>query len=152
MKKLLILLVLAFLLISFVSASGMGKITAYVVVDNPPSEKTNTSSTDNGAKTETQAPPMPNNFQSGSNKTIPSTASDTAKGVLASKCEAENCTVIVKDIQVGNEAKKAYEVVEQKETKLFGFIKKNITITSYFDADTKELFLTKKPWWQVFAF
>ena len=112
MSKLSISLVLVILLVSLISASNIGKITTYVVVDNSVKEEI-----------------------------------ETDKGVLAVKCELENCTVLVKDVPVGNEAKRAYEVVEQKETKLFGFIKKNMSVTSYFDADTKELILTKKPRW-----
>lgn len=137
MKKLLILFILGLFLISLISASNSAKITAYVVVDNKAESYGNQSEL--------------NDSESNRIQTIAEPASDTAKGVLAVKCERENCTLIVKDIQVGNEAKRAYEVIEQTPVRLFGLIKKNMTITSYYDADTEDLLVIKKPWWAFLA-
>ena len=86
-------------------------------------------------------------------KIMPETASIKARERLRLKnCnESINCTIELKQVGEGNNAKIIYEAKVQKQFKLFGFIKRNKEILTQIDAETGEEILTKRPWWSFLS-
>jgi hypothetical protein len=86
-------------------------------------------------------------------KVMPSTASETAIAKLELKvCSAENnCEIELKETGTGSEAKLTYEVKAKKESRLFGFIKKDMEVEVQLDAETGVVVKAHKPWWAFLA-
>ena len=57
----------------------------------------------------------------------------------------------LKEVQASEGKKLAYEVQAEKQTKLFGFIKKQMRVTAQVNAENGEVIATKKPWWAFLA-
>jgi len=165
MKKLIFFIFASILLFSLIGAinADIAKITAYVV-ENPEGNNgimVGNDSDEHGCKASTgntwcESKQKCLRFweeNCTSVKIMPSTASATAIARLGIKnCNvSEGCTITLKETGAGNKTKAIYEVKAEKETKLFGFIKKNMEVTAEVDAETGEVISTKKPFWAFLA-
>ncbi|MFA7707732.1 MAG: hypothetical protein WCX73_02175 [Candidatus Pacearchaeota archaeon] len=86
-------------------------------------------------------------------KIMPNTASETAIQRLQLKvCSSENnCSIQLKEVGTGEQAKLAYEVKAQKQAKVLGMFKTQMQVQAQVDAETGETIQTKKPWWAFLA-
>jgi len=89
------------------------------------------------------------NGKDSSIKIMPETASETAIQILQIKnCNSSNnCSIELKEVGSGNQTKLAYEVKAQKESRILGIFKTNMSINAEVDAETGEVISTKKAWW-----
>jgi predicted DNA-binding antitoxin AbrB/MazE fold protein len=86
-------------------------------------------------------------------KIMPNTASQRAIERLQLKvCSSENdCTIELKEVGNGEQAKVAYEIKAQKEARVFGMFKTKMQVQAQIDAETEEVIQAKKPWWAFAA-
>ena len=86
-------------------------------------------------------------------KVMPDTASQTAVERLQLKvCSEENqCQIELKEVSDGEEIRAAYEVQAQKEAKVLGLFKTQMTVEAQIDAETGEVINSNKPWWAFLA-
>lgn len=86
-------------------------------------------------------------------KVMPNTASEKAIERLRLKnCAAENgCTIELKEVGSGEQAKAAYEVKAQKESKVLGLFKAKMEVRAQIDAENGEVIKMNKPWWAFLA-
>lgn len=84
-------------------------------------------------------------------KILPENASIRAIEKAKAKCEANNCTVELKEVSINRTKYAVYQVTVEKETKLFGFIKRKVHFFVSVDAETGNVIVVKKPWWAVFS-
>lgn len=82
-------------------------------------------------------------------KIMPDTASEKAFERLRLKvCNEENgCTIELKQVGQGEEAKLAYEVQAERHAKLLGLFRTKLQVRAQIDAENGEVIQTKKPWW-----
>lgn len=86
-------------------------------------------------------------------KVMPNVASEKAiEALRLNNCKAENnCTIELKEVGEGENAKVAYEMNSQREVKVFGLFKAQQKVRAQIDAETGELIDTKAPWWNMFS-
>lgn len=84
-------------------------------------------------------------------KVMPATASATAIANMKAKCEANICTVELKEVGSGDEAKVQYEVKTQKKAKFLGLFGTDMPISADIDASTGKVIKVHKPWWSFLA-
>lgn len=84
-------------------------------------------------------------------KIMPETASQKAIERLRLKNCDEDCSIELKEVDVGQNQKAAYEVKAKKESKIFGLFKKIMDVETQIDAESGEIISTKKPWWSFLA-
>jgi hypothetical protein len=86
-------------------------------------------------------------------KVMPNTASERAIERLQLKnCALENgCTIELKEVGAGEQARAAYEVKAQKDAKVLGMFKTRMQVQAQIDAETGEVIKTKKAWWAFLA-
>jgi hypothetical protein len=84
-------------------------------------------------------------------KVMPNTASETALARLRMKVCAEECTIELKEVGADEDAKMAYEVKAQRDSKVLGMFKARMNVEAQVDAETGELIRTNKPWWAFLA-
>ena len=75
-------------------------------------------------------------------KIMPSTASETAINQLRLK----NYEIVLKEV-----GKPMYEISGQRDVKVIGLFKSEMSVVSYIDADTGIVENTRKPWWGFLA-
>jgi len=86
-------------------------------------------------------------------KVMPDTASERAIERLSLKnCAAENgCSIELKEVGQGEQARVAYEIKAQKEAKVFGMFKAKMQVEAQVDAENGEVIRSNKPWWAFIA-
>ncbi len=86
-------------------------------------------------------------------KIMPNTASETALKRLRLKVcsEANNCSIVLKEVGKNNEIKLAYEVKAQKQSRVLWLFKKRMQVQSQINAETGKIIRVKKPWWAFLA-
>lgn len=85
-------------------------------------------------------------------KIMPEQASARAIAVMNASCGERNCSVELRERNEGRgEVRAVYEVEAYKESKLFGFINKDMKVKAEVDAETGEVIEVNKPWWAVIA-
>lgn len=80
-------------------------------------------------------------------KIMPETASEKAIQRLGEL----NFTIQLKEVGKGNETKVVYELVSEKEGKIFGLFRAKGKVTALVNAETGEVEKTNKPWWAFLA-
>ena len=86
-------------------------------------------------------------------KIMPNTASERALERLRLKvCSEENeCQIELKEVGSGEQAKLAYELKTQRQSKVFGLFKARMQVQAQVDAENGEVIKVKKPWWAFLA-
>lgn len=86
-------------------------------------------------------------------KVMPDVASEKALERLRLKTctEEAGCSIELKEVGVGDEAKLAYEVKTQRTSRILGLFKKNMDVEAQVDAETGDVIQTNKPWWAFLA-
>ncbi len=86
-------------------------------------------------------------------KIMPDAASETALTRLRLKvCSEENeCQIELKEVGQGEQAKLAYEMNIQRQSKFLGMFQKRMNVQAQVNAETGEIIRTKKPWWAFLA-
>ena len=86
-------------------------------------------------------------------KVMPNTASERALERLRLKncVEEEGCNIELKEVRQGEQAKLAYEINTQRQSKLFGLFRMRMQVQAHVDAENGEIIQTKKPWWAFLA-
>ena len=86
-------------------------------------------------------------------KIMPNVASARALDSLGLKnCVSEDgCSIELKEVGNGEEARLAYQVKTKKESKLFGLFRTRMNVQSEIDAETGDVIRTRKPWWSFLA-
>lgn len=86
-------------------------------------------------------------------KIMPDVASEKALERLRLKnCTMEaECSIELKEVSKGDEAKLAYEVKTQKTSKILGMFKKTMNVQAQVDAENGEVIQVNKPWWAFLA-
>lgn len=93
------------------------------------------------------------NGQNSEVKIMPNTASETALQRLRLKtCSEENgCQIELKEVGQGEQAKVAYEIKTQRQSKFLGLFKTKMQVEVQVDAESGEIIKVKKPWWAFLA-
>lgn len=86
-------------------------------------------------------------------KVMPDRASEKALERLRLKaCSAENnCSIELKEVGKGEQAKLAYELQAERHAKLLGMFRAKMQVKAQVDAETGEIIRVKKPWWAFLA-
>lgn len=86
-------------------------------------------------------------------KIMPSTASETALARLRLKVcnESNNCTIQLKEVNVGNETRAAYEIQIERHSRILGIFSAKMHIETEVDAENGEVIGEHKPWWAFIA-
>jgi len=84
-------------------------------------------------------------------KVMPDRASETALERLRLKNCGENCTIELKEVGLGDEAKMAYELKTQRSARILGLFRTRMEVRAQVDADTGEIVRVRKPWWAFLA-
>lgn len=86
-------------------------------------------------------------------KVMPDVASETALERLRLRAcsEENNCTIELKEVGQGNEARLAYEVKTQRRSRVFGIFGAGMNVDAEIDAETGEVLSVNKPWWAFLA-
>jgi len=86
-------------------------------------------------------------------KVMPDTASEKALARLRLKncVEEEGCNIELKEVGSGQQAKLAYELKTQRQSKVLGLFNARMQVQAQVDAETGELIRIKKPWWAFIA-
>ncbi len=86
-------------------------------------------------------------------KVMPDKASETALERLRLKtCSEENgCSIELKEVGSGEQAKLAYEVKTQRSSRVFGIFSAKMQVKAQVNAETGEVIQVNKPWWAFLA-
>ena len=86
-------------------------------------------------------------------KVMPDKASEKALEMLRLRvCSAENeCTIELKEVGSGEQAKAVYELKTQREAKVLGLFRAKMQVQAQVDAENGEVIQTKKSWWAFLA-
>lgn len=84
-------------------------------------------------------------------RVLPAEASAKVQEELKAKCEAENCTIELKEISVNGQAKLVYEVKTEKKAKILGLISTTEKVQADIDAETGATVAVRRPWWSFMA-
>jgi len=84
-------------------------------------------------------------------KVMPNVASETALQRLRLKDCSGNCSIELKEVGAGENARAAYEVKTQRSSRVFGIFRVRMNVQAQVDAETGEVIRTNKPWWAFLA-
>jgi hypothetical protein len=86
-------------------------------------------------------------------KIMPERASEKALERLRLKVcsEANNCSLELKEVGKGENAKPAYEVQIDRHSRILGLFRAKMKVGAEVDAETGEVTKVKKPWWAFIA-
>lgn len=65
--------------------------------------------------------------------------------------EEQECTIELKEVGSGEQAKIAYELKTQRQSKVLGLFKAQMQVQAQVDAENGEVIKVKKPWWAFLA-
>ncbi|MCK5043594.1 hypothetical protein KAR52_01155 [Candidatus Pacearchaeota archaeon] len=85
-------------------------------------------------------------------KVMPDRASENALQKLKLANCGEDCTIELKEVGVGTQAKMAYELTTERSAKVFGLFRARMEVKAQVDAETGEIVRVRKPWWAFLAF
>ena len=93
------------------------------------------------------------NGQNSEVKIMPDAASEKALEKLKlNNCLEENsCQIELKEVGEGSEAKVAYELKTQRQSKVLGIFKAQMQVSAQVSAETGEVLRVNKPWWAFLA-
>ena len=86
-------------------------------------------------------------------KVMPSVASETALERLRIRncTEENNCTIELKEFGQEDQARLAYEVQTERQSRIFGLFSARMQVRAQVDAENGELIGVGKPWWAFLA-
>ena len=86
-------------------------------------------------------------------KVMPDVASETALNRLRLKVcnEANNCTIVLKEVGQGNDTKLAYEFQVERYMRILAMFKTKAQAKTQINAETGEVIGVKNPWWAFLA-
>ncbi|HIH86349.1 MAG TPA: hypothetical protein HA304_00390 [Methanosarcinales archaeon] len=84
-------------------------------------------------------------------KIMPDTASQTALQRLNLRNCTEDCSIELKEANIGNQVRAVYNVQAQRNSKVFGIFNARMQVQAQVDAETGELIQVNKPWWAFLA-
>ena len=86
-------------------------------------------------------------------KIMPNVASETALQRLRLRTctEERNCSIELKEVGEGEQARLAYEVQTQRQSKIFGLFNSRMQVRAQVDAENGEVIRVRKPWWAFLA-
>ncbi len=84
-------------------------------------------------------------------KVMPDVASETALERLRLRNCDEDCEIELREVGVGDNARLAYEMKTQRNSKVFGLFGARMNVRAQVDAETGELISVNKPWWAFMA-
>ena len=86
-------------------------------------------------------------------KVMPNAASETALQRLRLRTctEDRNCSIELKQVGEGEQARLAYEVQAQRQSKVFGLFNSKMQVRAQVDAENGEVIRVRKPWWAFLA-
>jgi len=86
-------------------------------------------------------------------KIMPDTASETALNRLKLKVcsEERNCSIQLKEVGSGENARMAYELQSQRKAKFLGLFGTQMQVKAQVNAEDGEVISVKKPWWAFLA-
>ena len=84
-------------------------------------------------------------------KVMPDSASQTALQKLGLRNCTGECTLELKEVGTGGQARIAYELKTERNSKILGLFQARMQVQTQVDADSGELIQTRKPWWAFLA-
>ncbi len=86
-------------------------------------------------------------------KIMPDTASERALTRLRLKVcsEERNCTIELKQVGTGEQARLAYEVQAERHSRILGLFQAKMQVRAQVDAENGEVINVGKPWWAFLA-
>ncbi len=84
-------------------------------------------------------------------KVMPNVASEIALQKLRLKDCNGNCTVELREVGTGNQARMVYETRVQRNSRVFGLFNARMNVRAQVDVETGELVSVNKPWWALLA-
>jgi len=84
-------------------------------------------------------------------KVMPDAASETAlQRLRLQNCDGE-CQIELREVGSGQNARLAYEMRTQRQSKVFGLFGARMQVQAQVDAETGEVIRVNKPWWAFLA-
>jgi len=102
-------------------------------------------------KNKTQLETKLSNGRNAEIKVMPDVASVTALQRLRLMNCGEDCQIELKEVGQGEQAKLAYEIKTQRNSKVFGLFGARMNVQAQVDAENGEIIRTQKPWWAFLA-
>ncbi len=84
-------------------------------------------------------------------KIMPDTASQTALQRLNLRNCSDDCSIELKEVNLGNQVRAVYEVQAQRNSKVFGIFSARMQVQAQVDAETGEIIQVNEPWWSFLA-
>ncbi len=84
-------------------------------------------------------------------KIMPDTASQTALQRLNLRNCTDDCSIELREANLGNQVRAVYEVQAQRNSKVFGIFSARMQVQAQVDAETGEIIRVNKPWWAFLA-
>jgi len=84
-------------------------------------------------------------------KIMPDTASQTALQKLNLRNCSDDCSIELKEVNLGNQVRAVYEVQAQRNSKVFGIFSARMQVQAQVDAETGEIIQVNEPWWSFLA-
>ncbi|MCG7850565.1 MAG: DUF2202 domain-containing protein, partial [ANME-2 cluster archaeon] len=84
-------------------------------------------------------------------KIMPDTASQTALQRLNLRNCTDDCSIELKEANIGDQVRAVYEVQAQRNSKVFGIFNARMQVQAQVDAETGEIIQVNKPWWAFLA-
>jgi len=94
------------------------------------------------------------NLSNGRNAEIrimPDMASQTALQRLNLRNCTDDCSIELKEANIGDQVRAVYEVQAQRNSKVFGIFSARMQVQAQVDAETGEILQINKPWWAFLA-
>ena len=82
---------------------------------------------------------------------MPDTASQTALQRLNLRNFTDDCSIELREANLGNQVRAVYEVQAQRNSKVFGIFSARMQVQAQVDAETGEIIRVNKPWWAFLA-
>jgi len=84
-------------------------------------------------------------------KIMPDTASQTALQRLNLRNCTDDCSIELKEANVGDQVRAVYNFQAQRNSKVFGIFNARMQVQAQVDAETGEVIQVNKPWWAFLA-
>jgi hypothetical protein len=84
-------------------------------------------------------------------KIMPDTASQTALQRLKLRNCTDDCSIELKEANIGDQVRAVYEVQAQRNSKVLGIFSARMQVQAQVDVETGEIIRVNKPWWAFLA-
>ncbi len=84
-------------------------------------------------------------------KVMPETASAVAQAQAEARCAEANCSLVLKEVGRGDDARAAYEARVQKDARFLGLFRAKMVLAVLVDAETGDIIAVNRPWWAFLA-